>query len=266
MTPEKLELTLGGAQKAADYIVYKDSVYGERVFVRNGDKYTEETKKKLQPIRIHSDRKYVMTDSVSFTAAVKKYGDATKGIIFYVGNHGQNNTRVTMFFDEDSREESIQLPLTSSLEFRAFLNGKEKTFSQKDFLKLVDTFPESIVVDGAVPYFRHMVEKLQISTKIDFESNVDPANLTFIYQARSGGDQTGKLPKKIKLSLPFYEGSTNKVDIDVDLEITTPKNQDEKPAFKLVNIKHERTERDALKAEIATLEQALDGWLFVNGS
>jgi len=263
---QKIELVMSDRVVPSDMLVYTDPVYGQRVFTRKNFEYEERTKHPLQPLRTHTDRKYVMTDSASFIAAVKKYGDATKGIVFYVGNHGENNTKVTMFFDEDSREEHIQLPLSSSLEFRSFLNGKEKTFNQKDFLKLVDTFPECIVVDGSVSYFRAMAEKLQISTKIDFESNVDPDNLTFIFQEKSGGDQAGKLPKKIKLSLPFYEGSTNKVEIDVDLEVTTPKNEGEKPMFKLVNVKHERTEREALKSEISTLQLALSDWLFVNGS
>ena len=266
MTDERKEIKLVGDQPIpADILVYKDPVYGERVFTRDGFKYTEQTKEPLQPIRTHADRTYVMHDSTSFIAAVIKYGDDKKGIIFYelAFSQAEKSGAVTMFFDEDSRKERINLPLTRSLEFRNFLNGPEKTFNQKAFLKLIDTFPECI--SGGVGTLRPMIEKIQLSTEIEFESNLDSDNLTFIYKEKTGGNQTGTLPKKLALSLPFFEGSENKISIEADLEVTMPKEEGAKPTFKLVNVKHERTEREALTAEINSLQTKLTGWQFVNG-
>lgn len=265
---QEVVLTVGKPVIPADYLTFKDATYGERHFVRNGEGYDEVTKDPVEPIRVHADRQYIMHESVAFVDAVEEYGNKDTGIIFFelLSDLPGIAGAVTMFFDQSSRKEKITLPLARSLEFRSFLNGKEKMFSQKDFLKLIDTFPECIEIDSSnVNVFRAMVEKLQLSTKIDFESNADPRNLTFIYQERSGGDQTGSIPKKITLVLPYFEGSGNKVVIDADLEVTTPKNEGEKPSFKLGNVKHERTEREALKMEIDSLQSKLAGWLFVNG-
>jgi len=261
---QEVRLTVGKPIIPADQLIINDKVYGERHFLREGAGYKEYTKDPIVPIRIHVDRKYVMHDSASFIEAVKMYGESEKGVIFYELTATQNNTAgtVTMFFEHGNRKESVTLPLLRSLEFRAFLNGKEKAFSQKEFLKLLETFPECV---GYAPLLRPMVEKVQLSTKIEFEANLDPNNITFIYQEKSGGNQTGTLPRKITLSLPYFEGSTNKVTIEADLEVTMPKQENAKPEFRLVNIKHERTEREALTAEIATLHVALTGWLFVNG-
>jgi hypothetical protein len=265
MTVEKKEvsLTVGDAVLPADQFTIQDKAYGERNFVRDGETYREVTKDPVVPVRTHSDRSYVMHDPASFISAVSKYGDKSKGIIFYNGAHGQDGTLVTMFFEEDSRKESIKLPLAWSLEFKSFLNGKEKAFDQKGFLKLLDTFPEC--VSSAVATLRPAVEKIELSTAIDFVSNLDTDNLTFIYQEKTGGNQTARLPKKLAIELPFYEGSSNKVTIIADLDVTMPKEEGAKPQFKLSNVKHERTERDALKSEIASLSAALAGWLFVNG-
>ena len=264
---QEVQLTVGKPVIPDDHITFIDKAYGERHFLRNESGYEEVTNPLVNPVRVHADRKYTMSDSAAFVAAINKSGGVpADGIIFYQGNYGQNNTVVTMFFDQNTRQEFIKLPLKNSLELRQFLGkGDEKTFDQKAFLKLIDTFPECLSVDS-LPLFRAMVEKLQLSTTIDFESNADKDNLTFIYKEKTGGDQTGRIPKTLELYLPFYEGSDNRIAINVDLEVTTPREEGKKPELKLVNVKHERTEREALKREIASLQESLEGWTFVNGA
>lgn len=253
---KRFELSFGPTAIPKETFTIVDKVYGERYYVRKGEDYIEVTKPPVVPVRVHEDRSYIMNDSASFIDAVKKYGDKSAGIVFY------DKSAITMFFSEDSRKESIRLPLALSLEFRSFLGGKEKTFDQKGFLKTLETFPECVEnVAVLIP----MIEKVQLSTSIEFESNADPNNVTFIYQEKSGGNQTGRLPKKLTLTLPYFEGSENTVEIDADLEVTMPKEEGSKPLFKLVNIKHERTEREAIKSEINSLSENLYGWLFVNG-
>lgn len=252
----KISLSLGNTTVPKETFIIQDNVYGNRYFVRDGDTYKEVTKDPVNPIRIHADRKYVMFDSASFIKAVGAYGDKTKGIIFY------EKSQITMFFSEDSRKESITLPLSPSLEFISFLDGKEKSFNQKDFFKLLETFPEC-VKDAAT--LLPMVEKVQLSTNIEFESNIDRENITFIYQEKTGGNQTGRLPKKLILEMPYFERSENKIKIEADFEVSMPRQEGAKPEFNLINVKHQRTERDALDMEITSLAAKLEGWLFVNG-
>ena len=269
MDPQEVQFTVGKPVIPQDHFTIEDKERGELHFVRNGETYKEVTKDRHEPFRVHQDREYTMSDSESFVKAIRKCkADPAKGIIFYYGHIGQNNTTVTMLFDETNRKEKITLPLKTSLEIKAFFNDPKDPgqgiFDQKAFLKLIDTFPECVAIDD-FPIFRAMVEKIKLSTKIDFESNVNADALVFYYQETTGGDQTGRLPKKLTLRLPFYEGSRVKMELDVELEITKPKTAEEKPAFKLINVKHERTEKSALTAEIATLQLELEGWEFVNG-
>lgn len=268
---KEVKLVAGEEIIPDDQFTIADKVYGDRHFVRKGEGYEEVTKPPVTPIRVHQDRTYIMSDAASFVTAIEKCGgDPKTGIIFYQGDYGKNNTRITMFFDEKTRRESIVLPLTLSLEMQSFFNSDDLAgtgeFDQKSFLKLIDTFPECVSADSmTAAILRGNVEKMQLSTEIKFESNLDKDNLEFVYKEKTGGAQTGKLPKKLMLTLPYYEGSSNKIEIGVDLEVVMPKNEGEKPVFTITNIKHERTEREALKSEIESLGEELYQWVFCNG-
>lgn len=73
------------------------------------------------------------------------------------------------------------------------------------------------------------------------------------------------LPKRIKLKLPYFEGSENIIEIDADLEIIIPKNESEKLRFALYDAKSSRTLRDAVNGEVEKIKDSLDKWMFVNG-
>ena len=267
MDPKEIKFVMSDQIVPADLLVYKDPVYGERIFTRKGAEYVEQTKGPLQPIRKHSERKYAMSDSASFVAVLKKCAqDSAKGLIFY------QEDRITAFLEEDNRDESVSLPLKKSLEMQQFFSGGLNepgvgVFNQKSFLKLLDTFPECVTAEGTtVHVMRALIEKMALAVEISFESNLDPDNLEFLYKEKAGGgSQSGKLPKKITLSLPYYEGSKNKTVIHVDLDIVMPKAEGDKPKITITDVKHARTKRDALEAEIASLKTELTGWLFVNG-
>lgn len=253
---KELKLIVGDRPVPADMLVYSDPCYGERVFVRKGAEYIEQTKTPKEPVWVHSKRNYVMKDPAAFVAAVSQFGNSDDGVIFY------GPERVVMFFDETNREESIALPLAKSLELAAFLGkGPSAVFSQKQFLKTLETYPECV---QNVVNIRAMVERLQMSKEIAFESNLDPDNITFIY-IEKGGQQEGKLPKKLILMLPYFEGSEKKITIEADLDVEMPKAEGEKPTFKLEDVKHARTEKEALWLEIEGLRTALECWLFLNG-
>ena len=252
----KVKMILGDQAVPADMLIYDDPVYGNRMYVRKGTEYVEQTKTPKEPVWVHNLRKYVMSNSASFVAAVSQFGNSDDGVIFY------GPERVVMFFNEANREESIGLPLALSMEMRAFLgDGPGVAGSQKSFLTALETYPECITDAVTI---RAMVERLQMSKEIKFESNLDPDNITFLYSER-GGQQECKLPKKLTLVLPYFEGSGNKVTIEAVLDVGMPQAESEKPSFKLENPKYARTEREALQLEIKSLQAALPGWLFLNG-
>lgn len=246
----------GEAGFPKDHLSIKDGVHGERHFVREGDGYKEVTNPLPEPIRIHSDRLYQLNDTESFIKYVGKYGNPKKGIIFC----GKN--AITMFFDEVSREEKIFLPFTHSLELTTYLGPTgRKEFTQKDFVKALETFPDVVEEHR---FLLPNVERLKIETQVDFESNLDQRDHVFMYKEKDGS-QTARIPKQIVLTLPFFERSKNKVVITADLEIERPRSEDQKPKFILINPRHERTAREAFEVEVEDIKTALKDWTFIWG-
>jgi len=245
-------------EKPADYLSIDDLLYGQRHFVRDGQTYKEVTKEPASPVRTLKDRNYSLYDTDSFTRYVEQYGNADTGIIFYT------SSGLTMFLDEKNRVEQVTHHLTLSLEMRTFLSesGVRKEFSQKDLLKAIETFPEVVGdIDDLLP----RLKLLQMSKVVDFESDIDPHNHTFIYKEKAG-DQTTKLPKSIILTLPYFEGSENILEIAVDFEVEMPTSENAKPVFTLSNAKADRTKKEALEREIETIKERLSGWNFMQGS
>ncbi len=254
---KEVKMILGNNPAPADMLVFDDPTYGKRVFVRQGgNQYKEETKPPKEPVWIHNKREFEMDDARAFVGAVTRYGKPAEGVVFYSAE------KITMFFNAMNREESITLPLKLSLELTAFLGeGPGIIRSQKSFLKALETYPECV---KDVTMIRAMAERLQMSKEITFESNLDPDNISFVYTEK-GGKQEGKMPKKLTLNLPYFEGSESRIEIEVALSVEMPTKPDEKPAFKLENVKHERTEKDALALEVQGLQQKLPEWLFLHG-
>lgn len=240
-----------------DHISFKDGVHGDRHFVRESEGYKEVTKPLPEPVRIHKDRSYLLTDTESFIKYVEKYGDPKKGIIFC------GNNELTMFFDEGSRGEKIHLPFKQSLEVTTYLGtAGKKDFTQKDFVKALETFPD--VVEGG-NFLLPNIEWLKIDTEVNFESNIDQRDHVFIYKEKEGS-QTARIPRQIILSLPFFERSKHKTVITADLDIERPRSADDKPKFTLVNHRHERTVREAFEAEVEAIRTALKNWTFIWGN
>ena len=80
---EAVKLALVKQGPEVNYFPIQDKVYGERHFVRDGTKFVEVTKAPVTPVRVHTDRTYIMSDASSFIAAVSKYGKPDEGVIFF---------------------------------------------------------------------------------------------------------------------------------------------------------------------------------------
>ena len=252
----KLDVSTEEAQPK-DFFEVEDEVYGKRLFVRNGGTYVEVTKDRIVPIRTERARTYKVADLASFIAYVLKYGKPEKGIIFYT------HEAITMFFDESSREEQVSIHLSKSLELQALL-GKEglRIFPQKDLIKTFDMYSDMIA-----EYLKLMpvITSVKADLAIVFEADADPDNYRCLYQEKAG-KQTAEIPKKLTLSIPYFEGSQQNTEIVADFEVIVPKNADEKLAFKLSDPRAQRTAKEALQAEIDGLKTELKDWMFIYGS
>lgn len=252
-------LAVIAADRTEDHISFLDETRGRtRHFIRNDESYMEVTDSLLEPERFHKDRSYGVGDMNSFVTYVHKYGDSKDGIIFY------SSAGLFMFFDEKNRVETVTLNFKKSIELEAFLytDGIERSFDQKSFAKLIETFPECIEDHQALlPNVQH----IKMDATVDFESKIDDTDHIFLYKEK-GGTQTAKLPKRIMLILPYFEGSENKVTIQADLEVYRPKSEDERLRFTLSNPRYQATEREAIELEVSTAKKALSKWFFVKGA
>ena len=251
---DEIKVRIAG-DKAEDFITFEDKEYGQRYFIRDGASYREVTLPRVKPVFPHTTRRYKLMDTQSFIAAVRRYGNPETGIIFY-NEHG-----ITMFFDERSRAERITLNFEPSLELLTFIPEGYKFFTQKEFLKALESFPEGI--ENSL-FVIAEVKKFRMEQIINFESEIEDGYHTFIYKEKEGR-QTGKLPKHLKLKIPFFRESKIVMEIWCDLEIKKPKSADDKLLFKIVDPRFEYTKRDALKAEIEMIKSELKDWFFVYG-
>lgn len=255
----KIGLNIEGMMvEPKDYLEFVEEGYGKRHFVREGDRYKEVTNPKVTPVRVHKDRSYTTKDTESFIAYVDKYGNPKTGIIFC------QDAGLEMYFDESSRTEKVILPFEYSLEYRTFFQrgNDERHFSQKEFVKALETFPD--IIEGADLLLPN-IERLKLEATVEFESNLDDRDHVFMYREK-GGSQTARIPKQLILRLPVFEKAKNKMTVLADLEIQRPKSAEDKPVFILRDPRRERTIRTAMEAEVDTIKKALKNWMFVWGS
>lgn len=240
-----------------DLLNFKDGDLGERFFIRNGESYKEvTTDKTLLKKNYHRNKQYHFRDLLSFIDYCNEYGEPTEGIIFV------NPQRITMYLNEENREEYVRYEFSYSQELILLLgrDGQSKSFSQKDLHKCLSSYPASFEPTDILP----KIQSLKISSKIDIQSEIGDNEHKFLFQER-GCNQTCALPKEIILEIPYFEGSNYVTKIKTGLEIIKPQSSDEKVRFVLENTYFEKAKTEALELEINFLKDELKGWNFFKG-
>lgn len=256
---KKVELSTKPEGLPEDMIQFTEEGFPQRTFLRRGDQYSEVTSKAVQRVMRNSDREYHMYTPDAFVTCISKYGNATEGVIFY----SQEQEGLVMYFNEAKRQEFVKINFVKSLEVTALLgqHGLGKDFVQKDFVDTVETFADCI--QGG-PELLALATHVKMDSTVNFESNIDPRNHVFMYSDKKG-EQTARFPKKLALTIPFFEGSKIKTEVVVNLEIQMPKSADEYVVFTLSDPKGSRTAREAFQTEVDDLKKALKNWLFLAG-
>jgi len=141
---------------------------------------------------------------------------------------------------------------------------KETIFSVKglaDFLKRREAH-EICNIDEllyAVQNFRYVTN---IQGDFSFE---DRNNYTFNVKINEA-EGTVRVPKTLNVNMELLKGSGFFQDIEVEIEVYRPKNQDEAPGFLLSCPKFDRYIEDAKKHEVETLLALLPNYLVVAGN
>lgn len=243
---------------AKDFFIVEDKVEGKRLFVRKGDSYEEKTTtESLAPSKYYSPKQYDFKDLLSFMEYCKKYGDDKKGVIFY------NSNGITMFFDENNREESIKYAFGYSHQLMSFLGGlgEKRQFTQKEFFKCLGTYPECLEAKDLV----YKIKNLKISATVEIRSEIGEADHTFLYQEKTG-KQTCSIPKDLILNLPYFKGSAHNLTLNVALEVIRPQSAEDKVLFILENTYRVKALEAAIKLEIDHVKTELPKWSFFFGT
>ena len=261
MIPELVEIRSNTIRTdlGEDHLSFEDPAFGGiRHFLREDKGYKEVTKNNA-PVLPHNPkpRTYTAENTQSFISFLGKHGKAAEGIIFSKGFN------VQAYLNEESRDEVVKFKLMTSLELISILgaDGSEKTFKQKEFARIVEAFPD---VFGGREELLANITKVKIDTNTQFESNIDPNNIKLYYE-ETNGKQEASIPKRLKLTLPYFEGSDNIIKIDIDIDIHKPSADNGDLTFTLSDFKAGKTERDAIKAEVDKLKAELTDWLFIAG-
>lgn len=256
-TEEKQEVELIAKTKEIpiDVFTIDDILYGERHFIRNGENYKEVTKEPKSPVLIHKERDYEVKGTDSFIEYVEEYGVATDGIIFYT------DSGVKMYFDESARTDKVSVAFRKSMELVALLDGKQegKSFTQKEFVEVLETYPEVLGEDNELLIAN--LGNIKITKDTNVESNIEPGKIKFMYE-EIRGTQSTTIPDRFKLTMPFLENG-ELMDIDVKLEVEVPNANNERLQFKLTCPKFTRYTLEAVEKEIAKIKEKLTGWHFI---
>ncbi|MCK5236921.1 MAG: DUF2303 family protein [Deltaproteobacteria bacterium] len=235
--------------KLPEQFIHTDGEGKARLFVRNG-KWTYELQKtnEHEPPSKHFGRNHSIIDTEGLAAYMNTFMSDVEAITFI------NSQGIKAYHNAMNREESAERRFRRSLEYKALL-GKDgvETFGQKALLTILETYPEVLNVEGQDPMLTEKVRIICVQKDITLESNLDPDNLSFIYKEKQG-EQSGKMPRKIQLEMPIFEGSPHKYIIDIEVELETDNGNIE---FTLINHRHERDIKLAVQDELETLKDVL---------
>lgn len=207
-----------------------------------------------QQLRQEQKRHRTFGDMDSLANYVKTWGDQEKTTIF------ANLDGVTVVLDETDPLKTAGLSLVHSFPFKewnAALTGQ--SMDQKQFKEFLEKrFGD--VYDGVSLLSK--VSNIQLTTTIQHDGSFDDENNYSVVfkQATDGKEDTMKLPKQFKVTVPLFEGDDTLYDLLVDLKLRVPKSSEERFRFEIRCHDLGQILRNGMKDQIAKLKGLMDGW------
>jgi hypothetical protein len=223
-------------------------------------KYQEPTEYIEQPFRYH------LRSTQSLIDLIKSRGYEEYSQIFYMDSGGTPRVEVIMDDSIDDRDKDTAIyPFEHSDELKEWEDILDRQIGQKDFIDFLNRrdpeqeCPAAVALLGAV-------QQLKIATQITGDYSYDDNNnYTFGIKVRDTENFT-RIPSVIEIHVPILNESDLIADIPIELEITKPKDQTEKPTFKLSCPRLQRYIKTAVKYEIDKIREALPGYNIMAGS
>ena len=150
-----------------------------------------------------------------------------------------------------------------SLEFQEWRRVLGNFLNQKDFLDFLKRRPDGEI--EIIDSLKAAVQIFKVNCQITGEFNHDDSNNVQVMFKMGEIESSIRLPKMFLVQMPLIYGSDTIMDMEVELEFTVPKAENEKPTFRLTIPKFQRYWQEAIKAELAKLKEALPGHLILDG-
>jgi len=203
---------------------------------------------------------YKLNSIESVAELVKIKGNKENTVIFY------NDRHVGIILNDsilDRPKDYATYTFTLSDELAAWSSLFNKYIDQRSFVNFLKRRkPEE--VDHAESLMAK-IQNLKIATEIlgDYQYD-DNNNFTVMFKAKDKEDSI-TLPSVLTLQVPFFYGSNKVMSIEIEMEMVKPRNENEKPGFKLTCLKYDLYHREAVEYEVERLQHLLPGYLVLAG-
>lgn len=214
----------------------------------------------LPPVYQYQGFAYTLESIDSVIELIKWKGSKENTVIFC------DQKGIQVILDDtvkDRPQDTARYAYLVSLEWGEWNKCVNQMLNQKAFVDFLRRRPE-----GEIENFESLlaaVQTFKVATQINGEfAYEDSNNVKVIFKM---GEKEGSvhLPKVLYVTIPLIYGSDKKFAIEVELEFTVPKAENEKPAFKLTVPKWDRYWKDAVDHEVSRLKSALEGYLILDG-
>lgn len=221
--------------------------------------YEEKQTKKINQWNI---RNYVFNSVQSFADFINAKCIEDKTIIVY------NDEYIKAVLDETVQDrplEHAKYEYQRSLEFKAWGNIFGKRLLQKDFIKFLKSREPNEIV-GNVENISMQFSKLNMITSIVGEyCTSDNGDVTFAYKETTGKEGVASIPTSMKIQIPLLNESDYVQEMEIEIEITRPKSEDDKPMIILTCTREELYLKRAIAAEVEKLKNELAGYMVLSG-
>lgn len=152
-----------------------------------------------------------------------------------------------------------------ALDYRYLKGLLGKAMTQKDLIDAVKRLTSYFGWKTPADLLIARLKTLKLVTNIAGDFQVDDNN-NYTFAIKVGdAEGTTQLPSELVLDMPIYNEQKEMFEVNLELEVVKPKNENERPLFVLRCPLVDILERDALLSEIKNAQEQLVEMLIVEG-
>lgn len=210
-------------------------------------------------------RQHKIGDRESFITYAKRYGSAERSLVMY----GDEGCRLVIDeLVERGERETAYLPFRCSDEWNAWGKLLNTPLDHRNFMRHIVAWEHTLADSDLLQAIRGL--SFTATAQHDSTLNDDGSTwgVTFVTK---GGESVKRFPKEFGLRLPVLEQDVGDIDtsvwhdVDVRLDLELPTTPGSGAIIRLGCSTWRQHQLDRVRAEGATIAEALDGWTVVHG-